>query len=155
MSWQSASICVNVGHFFLWELLGHLFWNLTGRLFSLKGSDCAIFHIFIGTFGCAGQKFQDYFCIWTFSPQQLMRLGWNLARSKAVNGKKDNLKWGITAVMLPPKKGSLMHSLWEALSWTGADTIREKGRRKKRKGHVLLQKKRKRESKQEKMEWGG
>jgi len=81
MSWLSALIWVNVRHFFPWEPLDILFWNLMGRLFSMKGSDCAIFHIFLGTFGCASQKFRDYFCISTFPPQRLVRLGWNLARS--------------------------------------------------------------------------
>jgi len=81
MSWLSALIWVNVRHFFPWEPLNILFRNLMGRLFSMKGSNCTIFHIFLGTFGCAGQKFRDYFCILTFSPQWLVRLGWNLARS--------------------------------------------------------------------------
>jgi len=81
MSWLSALIWVNDSHFFPWEPLDILFQNLMGRLFSMKGSDCAIFHIFLGTFGCAHQKFQDYFCILTFPLQWLMRLGWNLARS--------------------------------------------------------------------------
>ena len=30
-----------------------------GRLLSVKGSDCTIFHIFPGTFWCAGQNFRD------------------------------------------------------------------------------------------------
>ena len=52
-----------------------------GRLLSVKGSDCAIFHIFPGTFWGAGQNFRDYFFIWTFFLQWLVRLGWNLART--------------------------------------------------------------------------
>jgi len=44
-----------------------------------------------------------------------LQKGW-LKRSKAADGKKDNPKRGITAVTPLPKKGSLMHSLQEALS---------------------------------------
>jgi len=36
---------------------------------------------FLAPFGCTCQNFRDYFCIWTFSPQRLVGLGWNLARS--------------------------------------------------------------------------
>ena len=67
--------------FFSWEPTDNLLRKLMGKLLSMKESDCTIFHIFPGTFWCAGQNFRDYFFIWTFSPQQLMRLGWNLARS--------------------------------------------------------------------------
>jgi hypothetical protein len=69
--------CLNLGQFlafFSGEPVDNLFQNLMGRLFFMKGSDCAIFHIFLITFWCASQKFKDYFCIWTFSPQWLMRL---------------------------------------------------------------------------------
>ena len=71
----NAPIWVNVRHFFVGEPLDNLFRNLMGRLFSVKGSDCAIFHIFLGTFWWGGQNFRDYFCIWTFSPQRFVRLG--------------------------------------------------------------------------------
>ena len=67
---SSLSVCliwVDVQDFFPWELLVILFRNLMDRLLSIKGSDCAIFRIFPGTFWCTGQKFRDYFFIWTFS----------------------------------------------------------------------------------------
>jgi len=59
MSWLNAPIWVNAQHFFTWEPFDNLFRNLMGRLFSMKGSDCTIFHIFSSTFECASQTFQD------------------------------------------------------------------------------------------------
>ena len=63
---SSLSVCpiwVDVQDFFPWERLDILFWNLVDRFPSVKGSDCAIFQIFPGTFWCDRLIFRDYFFI--------------------------------------------------------------------------------------------
>jgi hypothetical protein len=69
-------------------------------------------------------------------------------RSKAANGKKDNLKRVITAVTPPPKKRFPLkqkHSLRKAPTRTGADAIGGK------QGHARPQQKRKSKREREKV----
>ena len=74
---SNASIWVNVE----WEPLEGLYGNLMRGLPPWKEAIALFFIFFSALFGVLVRISRDYFFIWTFSPQQFVRLDWNLARS--------------------------------------------------------------------------